>query len=41
VRGVEGFDNGKKSEASALALRVCVSLSDTAGAMVAEFSPNY
>lgn len=35
---VKGFDNGKNSEASAPALWVCVSLSDTAVAMVAEFS---
>lgn len=35
---MEGFDNGKNSEASAPASWVCVSLSDTAVAMVAELS---
>lgn len=38
MREVERFHNGKNSEASAPALWVCVSLSDTAVAMAAEFS---
>lgn len=38
MREVKIFDNGKNSEASAPVLWVCVGLSDTAVAMVAEFT---